>query len=394
MKTTSIMNLTRTLAAGAVLALLAQSALAQTFQTIDDFQYVAGVAAENFGLTVAPSGIIYACGWAGDGTTRHGLVMASTDGGNTWSAPIDDLVYAGMATMDDAGIIADSASNLYVAGRYYPNHQFVRRSTDGGVTWQMVDDLAVSSVSFMSGAGGVTADTAGNVFTIGRANYTWSVRKGIGGTSFSTVDTFQPGASQAWAVFAHPTAGTFAAGYGTLVSKNSSSAAWVVRRTLDGGATWATVDAYQASSGCGAQARGIGADAQGNLYVVGCASVANKGSSVNHWQVRKSANGGTSWRTVDDFAPLANQTGIGFAADGHGNIFVAGWASAGSGTGPYYWIVRESVGGTGPWSTVDNFAYGSGAMSHGIAADNSGNIFVGGQGSPTSGAVHWIVRRN
>jgi hypothetical protein len=296
--------------------------------------------------------------------------------------------------MDDGGITADLAGNLYVAGHYYgaPQHQFVRRSIDGGGTWLTVDDVAVGSVSsFPSAAGGITTDTSGNVYVAGRANNTWSVRKGTGGTSYATVDTFQPGSSQAWAVFAHPTAGTFAVGQGTITvgSKRSvsTSTGWFVRRSLDGGATWATVDAYQASNGYGAQARGIGADAQGNLYVVGLASVPK---SVNHWQVRKSANGGASWTTMDDFAPLANQMALGFAADANGNLFVTGWTSAGNGIGPYYWLVRESVAGTGPWTTADTFAN---AMPHAIAADHVGNVFVGGQG-PGSSAVQWVVRRN
>ena len=377
--------------------MLTLPASAQTWQTVDQYQYAPGVAAENFGLAAAPSGVIYACGWAGDGTTRHGLVMASADGGTTWSAPLDDFVYAGTATMDDGGITIDSAGILYVAGHYYgnPQHQIVRRSTDAGSTWQTVDDVAVGTYSSSpSGSGGITADTSGNVFVVGRANNTWSIRKGIGGTSYATVDAYQPGSSQAWAVFAHPTAGIFAVGQGTitLTSKHSvsSSAGWFVRRSLDDGATWATVDAYQASSGSAAQARGIGTDAQGNLYVVGFADVPNKSLSISHWQVRKSANGGNSWSTVDDFVPLADQLALGFAADATGNLFVTGWTSAGAGVGPYYWLVRESAGGTGPWTTVDTFAN---AMPHAIAADHLGNIFIGGQDSGSS-TVQWVVRKN
>ncbi len=222
----------------------------------------------------------------------------------------------------------------------------------------------------------------------GRAVNTWSIRKGTGATSYATVDTFQPGSSQAWAVFDHPIAGTFAVGYGTMVSKHSTSQAWIVRRSLDGGATWATVDVYQASSGYGAWARGIGADAQGSLYVVGFASVPYKSSRVNHWQVRKSDNGGTSWTTVDDYAPSGGQA-LGFAADANGNLFVTGTTPAVTGTGDN-WIVRESLGGTGPWTTVDNLTNG---IPHAIAADGTGKVFVGGQG-PSSGAVAWTVRRN
>src|SRR5258708_36494800 len=65
---------------------------AQTWQTVDDYQYVAGQAACNQGLTVARSGVVYACGYASDGasvTPWHGLVMASADGGEPRAASLD-----------------------------------------------------------------------------------------------------------------------------------------------------------------------------------------------------------------------------------------------------------------------------------------------------------------
>lgn len=387
--------------AAVVFVLLARCTFAQTWQTVDDFQYVAGQFAVNFGLTVAPSGVLFASGYASDGSTTHGLVMASADGGNTWSAPLDDFVYPGSTTRDDGGICADSAGNLYVAGRYYfssgPEYRFVRRSIDGGVTWSTVDTVAISGLyASPLGAGAITVDPSGNVYVTEPAYGTWTVRKGVGGTTYSTVDTFQPSGSQAYAVFAHPTAGIFAVGFGTVVNKRSSSQAWMVRRSLDGGTTWATVDAYQATSGYAATAFGAGADAQGNIYVVGRSAVPNRSSTINHWQVRKSGNSGASWTTVDDYELFASgsQVALGFAADAKGNLFVAGWASASISTGPYSWVVRENPGGAGTWTTVDNFSYVSGAMAHAITADALGNVFAGGQGSPTSGGVHWLLRKN
>src|SRR5689334_9576818 len=117
--------------AAAALLLDANPANAQTWQMADDFQYVAGQTAVNFGLAVAPSGTVFACGFAGDGVNaEHGLVMASVDGGNTWSTPVDDFFSPGASTRDDGGIGSDSSGNLYVAGRYYfssgPFYRFVR----------------------------------------------------------------------------------------------------------------------------------------------------------------------------------------------------------------------------------------------------------------------------
>src|ERR1051326_1689790 len=181
------------------LTLHACVASAQTWQTVDNFQYVAGQSACNQGLTVAPSGVVYACGYASDGasvTPWHGLVMASTDGGSTWSAPLDDAAYLGNAAKDD-GIVADYAGNLYVAGLYYFTngnfHRFVRRSADGGAAWQTVDDLALGIMGGTPlGGGSIAADAAGNIFVVVQSlNTTWTIRKGVGGLNFSTVDSFQ-----------------------------------------------------------------------------------------------------------------------------------------------------------------------------------------------------------
>jgi hypothetical protein len=388
-----IIGALRSLGTAAAVTAAAFSTFAQTWQTVDDFQYVPGGGALNFGLAVGPSGTIFASGYASDGATYHGLVMASADGGNTWSAPLDDFVYPGSTTRDDGGIVADSAGNLYVAGRYYFSsgqfYRFVRRSTDGGATWSTVDTFAISGPYWTPLAGNqITTDTAGNVYLTEPIYGTWTIRKGIGGTSFSTVDTFSGNVN---AVFAHPALGVFAAGTGTITVKNRIIPVWVIRRSLDGGATWSTVDTF----GTGANAYGLGADGNGNVYALGYSSETSKGSSAAHWIVRKSSNGGSSWTTVDDFLLTAggNCAAMGFAADSAGNLFVAGDADMNQ--LPTHWIVRESVGGTGAWTTVDDFVPSTaGARSHAIAADSLGNVFVGGQGSPTSSSVDWLVRKN
>src|SRR6266568_3995661 len=128
------------------LALITQTNFAQTWQMVDDFQYVAGQAAVNFGLAVAPSGALFASGFAYDASgVGHGLVMASADAGNTWSAPLDDFVYPGgtgtWTTMDNFpyvsganahAIAADSLGNVFVGGQGSPAsgavHWLVRKN--------------------------------------------------------------------------------------------------------------------------------------------------------------------------------------------------------------------------------------------------------------------------
>jgi len=219
----------------------------------------------------------------------------------------------------------------------------------------------------------------------------WTVRKGItnpdGTMVWSTVDSFAPGYNAAQAVFCHPTAGVFAAGDVTVTvtkgNKTTTYRTWTVRRSRDGGATWATVDAFPANN-----TLGIGADPAGNIYVVGQ-------SSDENWLVRKSSDGGTSWATADSWRP-SNHSGVqaaGIAADSSGNVFVFGY----SGPSPIGWIVRESRAGTGTWQTVDNLTYGVGATANAIVADDSGNVVVAGFGTTKTndGLVvqHWIVRK-
>src|SRR5438034_7762812 len=74
--------LSRPLALAAALTLFTHTTFAQTWQTVDDFQYVAGKPAENFGLALAPTGVLFASGFGFDASgTSHGLVMASADAG-------------------------------------------------------------------------------------------------------------------------------------------------------------------------------------------------------------------------------------------------------------------------------------------------------------------------
>jgi hypothetical protein len=158
-----------------------------------------------------------------------------------------------------------------------------------------------------------------------------------------------------------------------------------IRRSLDGGATWSTIEASPTAS-----TKSIGADASSNLYAAG--------QNSGHWTVRKSINGGATWTPIDDFQqcvttstrPLRTQcysaSAQGVASDAFGNLFVAGYS------GGFQGVVRASAGGTGPWQTVDTFSYPNGASAEAVVADAIGNVFVAGNGSGVGGS-HWLVRK-
>ena len=366
-------------------AFLTHTAFAQHWQTVVDFQYVPGSNAFAAGLTKDGAGNIYAAGDARDGAGLwHAVAMKSSDAGANWAIVDDYADLTGASNSGpgyDAGIAADAAGNLYAAGYDWapggPSTWFVRRSQDAGVTWSTVDSFTLGGSQAMPHA--LNTDSAGNVYVVGAANTASSTlysitRKGIplpgGGMTWSTVDSvstsvFETSLGWTSGVFCHPTAGVFVAGVG--------SSRWLVRRSQNGGATWATADDYLLDPKKGSLACGIRGDAWGNLYAVGRGDKTYKGSTQSHWLVRKSSNGGASWATVDDFL---GGNAYGFASDSNGNLFVTGQG----------WIVRKNPGGVGVWQTVDSF----GATGKALIGDNAGNIFAAGSDYFDK---KWLVRR-
>ena len=380
-------------------------ASAQTWQTIDDFQYAPGLWTDAIGVTCDPSGNVWVAGWGAEPGTPayHGLVQKSADGGNTWSLS-DDFSTGGTGGTFVYGMTPDFLGNLYYVG--YQAHGgplwFTRQSTDGGLTWNTVDTLGYSDH-----AHSVATDSYGNVYVAGwggngNGTNSWTVRKGANfGASWQTVDSLGTNnSSSAYGVFCYPpTQRIFVTGIAQVSTTNpqngkvTTQAYWTTRRSTDGGVTWANVDASVSGTGYG-----VGADAFGNIYAVGSSGI------------RKGVNGGASWSTVDNFyycvtttsskPPYTTSTqcyGGGaanaFAMDPNGNLFAVGYASTPSGA---VWLVKESPGGTGAWTTVDAFQYvpGKGSFAKAVVSDAAGHVYVAGLAEDASGVNHWIVRKH
>jgi hypothetical protein len=394
--------------------LLVHTVFAQTWYTVDDFQYSPGIYSVATSLAKDPSGaVIYSAGWGEDATSvEHALAFKSTDGGTNWSF-MDDYVDPTGGLNSNPVITADSTGNLYVSAQTWRTSPgspswFTRRSTDGGVTWSTVDTLSSSASPT-----GVAADRAGNVYVVGGLKTSTApsvgiVRIGIGGTNWTTVGlparsagSFSGGAS-ASGVFCHPTAGVFAVGW-QLAPKQTGTInptyAWTVWRSPDGGHTWATIDTFQVTWQDECYATGGGTDQAGNIFVVGRGGGPVKSLKPSqqfwHWVVRKSADGGSTWSTVDDFVPQPSSAAANaFGSDANGNLFVAGIDNQGP-SGSERWLVRESLGGTGSWQTVDTFQYSLGetAQPFALIGDSSSHMYVAGYGADASGPPHWIVRK-
>ena len=380
--------------------LLTQSMFSQTWQTVDNFQNVSGNgtlvfsdsgAAKGWGLALTPHGTVLAAGQALNSVipAQEATIFSSSDGGNTWFGPLDSFLEG--SNSEYYGIVSDAAGNFYAAAHAEINnigHWVVRESIDGGTTWTTVDDFVPGG--YYAFPTGITADSIGNIYVSGYTSTAsssaniWTVRRGVG-TSWTTVDSL---AGNGRAIFAHRTAGVFAVGNATVTvtshGKTATVQAWMVRRSLDGGTTWSTVDRFQGLTY--AQASGVGADSQGNLYVAGFAS-----NGSDYWTVRKSSNGGGSWTTVDSLAGgRANACG----SNSSGDLFVAGnFYPSGGGIG---WQVRKNAAGSGSWLTIDDYQFGgtgSTTEPQAIVSNGGGNVLIAGYGfGGTASASTWLIK--
>jgi len=369
----------RQLAKCAAVGLLTYASHAQSWQTVLDYQYAPDRSAQGTGLATDPTGtLIYAAGYAADASwTWHAIALKSSDAGATWSF-MDDYV-----TPDNpgyAGIAVDVHGNIYAAGAAFPSggaaHWFVRRSVDDGLTWATIDDVALGGDPVA-----LTTDAAGNVYVVGEGfsnSRTWIVRKGTvgnAGITWANVDSFSTGGANT--VLATST-GLFVGG--VVKKKGGGNVLWTVRRSANGGGTWNTVDSFSLAVNQNAYANSLAADSSG-IYSAGLANKSVKATTVSDWIVRRSTDGGNSWATIDDAGPnCANALG----ADSQGNHYVAG-------LGPGGWAVRENLANTSTWSTVDTFQYAGYAAA--LIGDGSAHVFAAGYIDTADQIDHWIIRK-
>ena len=350
-----------------------------------DYLYPGGAFAENFGLTVTPSGEVFASGTADvdNNNQWNGIVLGN--GAARWG-PLDNFGSAGYYTY--GGVISsDAAGNLYTASVVFgglvgeSDRWIVRRSADGGATWTTEDNFNQGfDFSGNTYPTGIAVDLSGNVYVAGQSyvpgnpagtvRSVWTIRKGMAGVSFSTVDTVLDCTVNGLLV--HPIAGIFAVG--------QLGASWGVRRSTDGGATWSTIESFQLQSGLSSVAQAVGADNAGNIYVAGSGNVTTKGKTSRHWLIRKSSDGGNSWSTFDDFLSSgSNAEARRVALTSNGDLYVAGYMDGQN-------ILRKRAAGTATWTTVDVYPF----EARGIAANASGNLFLGGMNASTG---HWMIKK-
>ena len=343
-------------------------------------------------------------------TPTNGSVGAGLHGGNSGGGTTANIGTFGTnaALSTNPGNGGSGASGGALAGAGFNTTKatwLTRMSPSGGTAWSTVDNyIYPSGIAAINIAN--TVDSLGNIYCAGWGQDSTGLQHGIvrkssnAGVSWTTVDDYNYVAGQVTQI--HGIGADLAGNIYSLIwgFTTSSLSHWIVRKSADHGATWTTVDDYLYPSSTNiAQPAGFTVDLLGNIFVCGQARDA---SNVTRWIVRKSPDNGATWSTVDDYvlSSVSGQTAaaVMMAVDSAGNLYAVGSASQ---PGPLKsWITRQSTDYGATWTTVDSYLYpGTSASSaaSGICKDSLGNMYVTGFGRDDANNAfnyHWITRQS
>ncbi len=281
-----------------------------------------------------PNGTLYALGQAPVSRFNAWKVLRSLDGGNSWGDDGTFYLVKGSTSLAQ-GLTSDANGIAYACGYAYGSagndrHWIVRRKLSGTSAWSTVCDLSNKS--------------PGN--------------EALALCSF-------PGNS------ANPGSAVFAAG--------SLNGKWAVMRSKDQGNTWQQAGAKWWPTG---QTYGavtdLACDNAGRIYTAGYYGLSAVGCVV-----QMSVDGGDSWTTLLSDNSSLHTGKWRLATDNFGNVALSGKAADATGSN-YRWVVIR------PADPVDATAWAASYLipfepfpdndSQGgvLAADTSGNLFLGG----------------
>ena len=339
------------------------------WETVDSYQSQKGFAAESLGLTSDPQSGWFLTGGASDSHStgayrlflrRSAMGPTSGDPG-TWNDGFGLWNYSGAITRPTQGSSAlfDSYGRLVVRGTSLEQdgsrRLVFRVASPDFSNWV----LGAPAPGTLVGGDGDDPTALGNSsqnLAIDRLGLLWTT------TAARTAD------------------GTFH---------------WFVLKSADFGVTWTSMDGgggFQLLPNLNAFPRSIAIDTNGRIFVVGTADTAPNQS---RWVVRKSVDGGATWETIDAFKEAVGKSeATALLVDSFGGVYVTGRAVLKDRRG-YELVVRYS-----PRGDKDSFATqfqtqldtGKGAAGRAIIQDAFGSIYVAGSAQNKRGE-NWIVHR-
>jgi len=340
------------------------------------------------GMAADWAGNVYAVGY---GSGQTGIVReklgTSPDMPGSWTT----IATVPHAQFESAAV--DRNGNVFIGGGNAGGATVWQLPAGAGPDGLTVVDNASSEGFIGDEESGLAVDASGNVYAVGSGvtgptTRSWTVRKGTYDPStnqwtFTTVDQVGPNAVAfgVTAINSGSSAGIYAVGKVYDVVANAW--VWTVRKSEDGGSTWNQVDRfrYDPNSHSTSTAWAVAGDQSGNVYVAG------DGTGGAYWVVRKSVDGGASWSTDDVYLDGHGAEKLAIGADLAGNMYVAGGGYDSGALGGRA-IIRSNAGGR--WTTVDDYppgTLGSAGYWGGFTVDPSGNLDAGGADSNG-----WFIR--
>lgn len=364
---------------------------AQTWRTVDDYTLPAGQGVGNAQIVCGQGGVVLAgitvYETSGGRSLTHTRFRRSPDCGTTWAdAGALPTPPSGAQQGSLLGLVASQTGSAYALRHIYPNWQVHRSSMDAASSWPMVDNFLQDSASVCNA---IACSPSGNVFVVGQAlgpnsSRRWLVRRSADqGQTWATVDDF----TGIWAsAVAASSSMILVSGRGGTMQ--NADKPWATRLSVDGGSNWTTVDSFQLAPGTAGWPKAAAIDQRGNLYVAGNAEIQSS-SYITQWIVRRSVDGGQTWETVDtlDNGGLS-ASAESLVVDASGKVFAAGRTSSG-------WLVRVSTNGGADWSDSEQYDYPSGQATSVkcLTADSDGNVLAIGTAADAAGNGHYVVRR-
>jgi hypothetical protein len=340
-----------------------------TWSTAVDLS-AAGVIAKDPQVSVDATGTTIAVwtGWnAGTDVVQS---RSSTDGGVTWSTPVD--IYAGVGTAYNSQISVDAAGTAYAIWyRWNGNNDIVQfaSSTDGGVTWSIPVDL--SAIGGTAVGPKITVDAVGTVIVAwirnDSSNFIVQSRSSTdGGVTWSTPtanlsaiggDAGRPSIS---AVGNGKAIAVWTGDNGAVQSASSS----------DGGLNWSTPVDVSTADGYAEDSQ-VTVDAAGNAIAIW----RRDDASNNNVQSASSSDGGVTWSIPVDVSAADDSAGSPQVSLGAAGRVFAIWRGN-DGSDSIVQFASSSDGGVTWSSPADLSAAGGDGVDPQISVDADGNVFA------------------
>jgi hypothetical protein len=321
-------------------------------------------------VAVDGSGNLIAVWERDDGDNEIIQASTSTNGGVTWSTPVN-LSAAGQNASDPQLTVDGSANVTAVWARSDGSNPIIQASTstNGGVTWSTPVDLSAAGASAFNPQ--VAVDGSGNLTAVWRrADQGFATIQAAtstdGGATWSTPVDLSAANQNAF----NPQVAVDGSGNLTAVWSQDVGSDGIIQasRSTDGGVTWST-PVNLSAAGQNASDPQLTVDGSANVTAVW----ARDNGSNPIIQASTSTNGGVTWSTPvnvsaggqDAFYPQVT-------VDGSGNLTAVWYRPDG-----FNFIVQASTStdGGATWSTpVDLSAAGASARDPQVTVDGSGNL--------------------